>query len=200
MFKSFRRFDTPYTHFESIGESLPTSVAKDVASLTQETELYKVTGSRSDYKSRTFLNNTSYSSFSTSIQTFLDTLTSESFYEEVVTTFGVDLRGSDIRAEVIGDTDGFYQNAHTDSSDKRISWLTYLGGTEQGDNLGTELYDTDLNLVKTSQWGFNNGLIFLPANNTWHGLSKGAKIVGIRKLLIINFVDDWKDEFQLYKH
>jgi len=119
--------------------------------------------------------------------------------EEARNRFGVDLRGSEIRAELIGDVDGFFQNPHTDTADKRITWITYLGSVEENGEVGTDLYDDNLNPIKTVPWGFNNGLIFVPSSKTWHGFPKGRSIQGVRKAFIVNFVEDWDDEVELFR-
>ena len=199
MFESFQPFDLPFRHYFSNGSSIPSEVAADLVRMTKKSSLVRATGSRSDYKHRQFLSDHDYDGFSGNVQRFLDCLVSETFYKEAERSIGIDLRGGDIRAELVADVDGFFQTPHTDTSDKRITWLTYLGTSQENGDVGTDLYDSDHRCQKTATWGYNNGLIFVPGKNTWHGFPKDRKIKGTRKVLIINYVDGWEDDHQLFK-
>lgn len=200
MFDKFKHFTKPYSHYISEGGSLPINVANDILMLAKPSSLTESIGSRSDYDKRVFLNNKDFDSFSDSIKDFLINITSENFYKDVEEYIGVNLRGSCLRAEVVCDIDGFFQVPHLDTTDKRITWLTYLGSVAENGDVGTDIYSDSNTFYKRAPWGFNNGLIFLPSNQSWHGFSKDNRIKGNRKVLIINYVDDWNDVHELYNN
>ena len=60
-----------------------------------------------------------------------------------------------------------------------------------------DIYDAEQKWVGRSSSVFNSGTIFIPGENTWHGFEK-RKIVGIRRLLEINYVHpSWRDKDQI---
>ena len=110
---------------------------------------------------------------------------------------GTTLDGSYLRIEYCQDQGDFWLEPHTDIGAKLFTMLIYLSDDEEGVPLGTDIYDGDLNLVGTAPYGFNRGLIFVPAADTWHGFRKRA-IAGIRKSIIINYVkNEWRSRHEL---
>lgn len=190
----------PFLHFISIGQSLPSDTAQDLLQLAKPSELTDSKGSRADYKERVFLKKDDYSAYPQSIKHFINNILSEEFIQYCNNEFLVDLVGSNLRIELACDVDGFFQVPHTDVGDKRITWLTYLGSIQENNDVGTDLYENDSKHAYAAPWGFNNGLIFKPGPDTFHGFTKGKKIKGNRKVLIINFVDNWKDSHELYSN
>lgn len=199
MFKQLERKEDPFVHFVSSGYSLPIAAANDIVKLAKPSELLDTRGSRADYKERVFLNEASYSNYSKPVRGFLDAILSSDFIDYCRTEFMVDIVGSDLRIELACDVDGFFQVPHTDVGDKRITWLTYLGTVEENNDVGTDLFSDEGTLSYSVPWGFNNGLIFKPGEMTFHGFTKGKSIKGNRKVLIINFVDNWNDKHELYR-
>ena len=92
-----------------------------------------------------------------------------------------------LRVEVICDRKGFWLAPHKDIKEKRMSMLLYANPHGEGEHLGTDLYDADLQLVKTMPYRHNVGYMFGPAHDTWHGLEK-KEIVRERRSLLINYV------------
>jgi hypothetical protein len=111
--------------------------------------------------------------------------------------FGADLSDTRIRLEYAQDRDGFWLQPHTDIGVKRFTMLLYLSDEAGHESLGTDIYrDADTH-VGASPFLPNSALIFVPANNTWHGFEK-RPISGVRKSLIINYVtEDWRATEQL---
>lgn len=199
MFQSFIYYDSPFPHYISEGGSINEEAAEEFRVMATPSHLRKSSGSRDDYASRYFLNEDDYKKYPSGIKNLLDTLNSTEFFESVESLFGVSLKGGNLRAELVCDVNGFFQVPHTDVGDKRITWITYLGSVEDNGEVGTDIFESESNRVKSVPWGFNNGLIFVPGPTTWHGFAKGKKIRGLRKALIINFVDNWQDVDELYK-
>lgn len=198
MLENYQKFHEPFPHYICDGNSLPTNAAKQISEMSKPAELLRKNGSRADYAERVFLRKQNKKHYSEELCAFLDYLESSEFRKECLHNLAIDLEGAEIRAEVVCDVDGFFQVPHTDVGDKRITWLTYLGSVEENGDVGTDIYNDDHSLNKTAPWGFNNGLIFVPNSNTWHGFPKGREIRGYRRVLIINFVDNWKSREEIY--
>ena len=102
-----------------------------------------------------------------------------------------------LRIEYCQDTEGFWLEPHTDISAKLFTMLVYLSSGPEAEDWGTDLYDAALHPAGRSPGGFNKGLIFRPAGDTWHGYAK-RPMRGIRKSLIINYVKaDWRARQEL---
>lgn len=104
-----------------------------------------------------------------------------------------------LRVEYCQDTGSFWLEPHTDISVKKFTMLIYLSDDPALVNCGTDVYDAtpEHRLVHTAPYGFNGGLIFVPASDSWHGFSRRT-INGIRKSLIVNYVaPDWRDRWEL---
>jgi hypothetical protein len=121
----------------------------------------------------------------------LGVLVDELLSRDTIETIEAQLRrpfdGCCLRMEVICDRQGFWLEPHTDIAEKRLSMLLYANPCQEGEHLGTDLYDADLKRVKTIPCRHNVGYMFGPANNTWHGLEK-KEIQQERRSLLINYV------------
>ncbi len=101
--------------------------------------------------------------------------------------------GSFVRLEVLKDTQSFWLKPHCDIPEKLISSLIYINDTGEDKNLGTDLYDEDLNLVKTVPFLHNLGYIFAGPNK-WHGVEANKTIKVDRRGIQLNYVTfqtDW---------
>ena len=105
-----------------------------------------------------------------------------------------DLSNSYVRVEVICDRKGFWLKPHCDIKEKLMSCLLFVNKHNENENLGTDFYDSNLNLVKTLPYKDNYGYFFSSGPNTWHGMEK-KEIFKERRCLQVNYVDfetDWK--------
>ena len=112
---------------------------------------------------------------------------------------GADLSDGALRIEYCQDTDGFWLEPHTDISVKLFTMLIYLADDPALADAGTDVYEGPPNhkLVGRAPYGRGRGLIFIPGENTWHGVAKRA-ISGVRKSIIVNFVTpEWRDRWEL---
>ena len=103
------------------------------------------------------------------------------------------LSHSFVRVEAICDRQGFWLKPHCDIKEKLISSLIFINPFNESENLGTDLYDTDLKKVKTVPYKNNYGYFFTSGSNTWHGMEK-KQIKKERRCLQINYVTfktDW---------
>ena len=109
----------------------------------------------------------------------------------------IDLSNSHLRIEYTQDKDGFYLKPHKDLDVKLFSLMIYLSPEPELSDSGTDMYDAEQNLVKSAPFAKNYGMIFVPGEDTWHGLER-RPIRGIRRSLIVNYVtDDWRARDEL---
>jgi len=112
-------------------------------------------------------------------------------------TLGIKLiNESYLRMEYIQDTDGMWLEPHRDVPDKLFSMVLYLCTGPEAKDWGTDIYDDQKRWVGRSQADFNTAVIFRAGPNTWHGFEP-RPIIGIRRLMEINYVQNWRDIEQL---
>ena len=104
-----------------------------------------------------------------------------------------DLSNSYVRVEIICDRQGFWLKPHCDIKEKLTSGLIFANPFNESENLGTDLYNNNLEKVKTVPYKNNYGYFFTSGPNTWHGMEK-KEIKKERRCLQINYVTfktDW---------
>jgi hypothetical protein len=127
---------------------------------------------------------------------------SQAFQDKRVTDmieqkFGTDLDGTYLRIEYAQDTGGFWLEPHSDLGVKNFTMLLYMSKDPLHKDLGTDIYDADKKHVGRSLFEPNGALVFIPANDTFHGFEPRT-IDGVRKSIIINYVtDEWRAREQL---
>ena len=110
---------------------------------------------------------------------------------------GVALAGSSLRIEYCLDRDGFWLEPHTDIGAKLFTMLIYLSTDPGSEAWGTDILDGEMNLVCTTPYVRDGGLIFIPAADSWHGFHR-RPINGLRRSLIVNYVkDEWRARHEL---
>lgn len=104
-----------------------------------------------------------------------------------------------LRIEYCQDTEGFWLEPHTDIFVKKFTMLVYLSDNHDLRSAGTDIHEgpPDFKYVGSAPYEKNKGVIFIPGENTWHGVGHHP-IRGIRKSLIINYVTSkWRDKWEL---
>jgi len=197
--RDLKKYTTPYLHYDTDGGSLPNDFARELTEVILESApvANNYTGTRADYEnSRVFLKKTG--NFSKNILSEIDRLDSATFKSALSDLFNVDFSDTKLRIELVEDVNGFFQIPHLDVEQKKITWITYLGNSEDVGQVGTDVFDSEKNFVKSSKFEYNNGFIFFPGVDTWHGFSEGKTIKLKRRVLIINYVDNnWRDVHEL---
>jgi hypothetical protein len=126
-----------------------------------------------------------------------DAFQSPAVTSAIETLTGADLAGSFVRLEYAQDTEGFWLHPHTDLGVKRFTMLIYLADDARQIDLGTDLYETEARWAKRSDFVDAAALVFVPSDNTWHGLER-RPISGVRKSVIMNYVtSEWRERWQL---
>lgn len=110
---------------------------------------------------------------------------------------GAKLEGSSLRIECCLDTDGFWLEPHTDIGAKLLTLLVYLSDHPDAVDWGTDVMDREGHVLARAPGTFNEGLLFVPGSETWHGFTR-RPIRGVRKSLIVNYVKpEWRSRHEL---
>ena len=120
-------------------------------------------------------------------------LQSKKTHEHIGSLIGKDLSKSYVRLEVICDRKGFWLKPHCDIKEKLLSCLLFVNRFGESEDLGTDFYNSKLELVKTVPYKNNYGYFFSSDKNSWHGMEKKA-IQKDRRCIQINYVTfktDW---------
>ena len=143
-------------------------------------------------KFRCFLNKENSKGFP-NLTDLISEIRSKNTYGYISEIIKKDLSDSYVRLEVICDRQGFWLKSHCDIKEKLMSSLVFINPFNESENLGTDLYDEKLNIVKTLPYKDNYGYFFTSGSKTWHGLEK-KEIKKERRCLQINYVTfktDW---------
>lgn len=112
-------------------------------------------------------------------------------------TTGIALTGSSLRIEYCQDRDGFWLEPHTDIGVKLFTMLVYLSDVPEAEGWGTDIYDASKRHLGSAPGGFDKGIIFIPADDSWHGVAK-RDFNGVRKSIIVNYVrPEWRARHEL---
>lgn len=200
LLKSFdegERNDEPYTHW-NLTRCIPEDVLDEILALPLEApDLEGVSGKRELHnKTRTYFDAENQKRFPC-CAALSEALQDKRVTGRVAQHFGTDLEGTYLRIEYAQDTGGFWLEPHSDLGVKNFTMLLYLSKDQSHKELGTDIYDADKKRVGRSLFEPNSALVFIPADDTFHGFEKRA-IDGVRKSIIINYVtDEWRAREQL---
>jgi hypothetical protein len=111
-------------------------------------------------------------------------------------TCGIKARTGYLRMEYIQDLDGAWLEPHCDIPEKLFSMVLYLCTGPFAKDWGTDIYDSERKRIGRAAAEFNTAAIFIAGPNTWHGFEP-RPIHGVRRLMEINYVRDWRDRNQL---
>ena len=103
------------------------------------------------------------------------------------------LSKSYVRLEIIADKKGFWLKPHKDISEKLMTMMIWSNPYNESNNLGTDLYNDNFEIVKTVKYHHNSGYFFSSGHDTWHGLEM-KEIKKERRCIQINYVSfetDW---------
>ena len=107
-----------------------------------------------------------------------------------------DLSNSYVRLEIIADKVGFWLKPHKDIAEKLMTMMIWGNPYNESQDLVTDLYNDNYEIVKTVKYIHNNGYFFSSGEDTWHGLEK-KEILKDRRWIQINYVSfdtDWPVE------
>ncbi len=187
----------PYSHW-LLSDVLPVDLADSISRLPfPAATIDRYSGKRNtEDDQRVYLNPETNARFDECAQ-LAETLDSPDVRTALESKCRIDLSASHLRIEYTQDTDGFWLEPHTDISVKTFTMLMYVSRDPRLHDAGTDIFDEERRLFATVPYAFNEGLIFIPGSNTWHGFRK-RPVQGVRQALIVNFVTDaWQDTWEL---
>ena len=188
--------EEPYLHWK-LSDVLPEMMCTGVLTLpVAPPRLGKTDGTRDTYNdSRAFFTPKMRQQFP-ACAVLAEALQRPEVARQFEETNDIDVEGSFLRIEYIQDIDGAWLEPHTDIPDKLFSMVIYLCTGPEAKNWGTDIYDADQKWVGQASAEFNSAVIFIPGENTWHGFDP-RPIRGVRRLMEINYVRNWRDREQL---
>lgn len=187
-------YNSPYPHWlvdqpvtpEVLAEVVNTPVTKGQRAF-DGTRAADNGGDGMDAKLRRYVTRDNIDEFP-AIEKLIDELMAPATVQQFERMLKRDLSDAYLRVEVIADVDGFWLKPHKDIKEKLMSMLVYVNVWGEPEELGTDIYDDNLNVVKTIPYRNNIAYLFAPGDNTWHGLEKGKKIRTVRRSILINYV------------
>ena len=150
------------------------------------------TGEGIDGKLRVFITKENSNKFPYLIK-LIEKLQSKDCHQKISEFLKKDLSKSYVRLEIIADKIGFWLKPHKDIPEKLMTMMIWTNPYNEPENLGTDLYNDNFELVKTIKYKHNNGYFFSSGQDTWHGLEK-KEIKKERRCIQINyvsFITDW---------
>jgi len=153
------------------------------------------TGQGVDGKLRLFVTKENFKEFPY-LKKLINNLQSKNYYQKISELLKKDLSNSFVRLEIIADKIGFWLQPHKDIPEKLMTMMIWVNSYNESENLGTDLYNDNFELVKTLKYKHNNGYFFSSGQDTWHGLEK-KEIIKERRSVQINYVSfktDWPVE------
>ena len=194
--RAAQRKETPYLTWR-LAEVLPEEVCTAILVLPIVPPMLGNTdGTRNTYNDRrTFLTPELRRDFPI-CQNLAEALQRPDVARQFSETCEIDAEGTFLRTEYMQDTDGAWLEPHRDIPEKVFSMVIYLCTGPEAKNWGTDIYDDQQRWVGRSEAIFNSATIFKAGPNTWHGFDK-RPINGVRRLMEINYVRNWRDQEQL---
>lgn len=196
-FENGQQNEAPYRHW-FLSDCLPEDTLDDILDLPFDApDLGGVSGKRELHNAtRTYFdigNRNKHPCCEAFSQAFQDKRITDLIEQK----FGTDLDGTYLRIEYAQDTGGFWLEPHSDLGVKNFTMLLYMSKDPSHKDLGTDIYDANKKHVGRSPFEPNGALVFIPANDTFHGFEPRT-IGGVRKSIIINYVtDEWRAREQL---
>ena len=190
------RSEDPYLHWK-LTDVLPEDMCTGILTLpVAPPVLGKTDGTRDTYnKSRAFITPTLREDFP-ACAVLADALQRTEVARQLEETVEIDAEGGFLRIEYIQDIDGSWLEPHRDIPDKLFSMVIYLCTGPEAENWGTDIYDANCEWVGQASAAFNSAVIFIAGDDTWHGFEP-RPIKGVRRLMEINYVQNWRDREQL---
>lgn len=196
-FAAAERTETPYTWWSAY-DVLPTAAATGICELPfAAPKLGGVSGKRELHNgTRTYFDAGNRARYPV-VEAVAQAFQSAAMIGAVESRFETELAGSYLRIEYAQDIDGFWLQPHSDLGVKLFTLLLYLSDDPAHADLGTDVYTGDKQHFTTAPFRSNSAMIFVPADDTFHGFER-RPIAGVRKSLIINYVtDEWRERQQL---
>jgi hypothetical protein len=192
-----RTFDEPYRHY-LLEDVFPKDVSDELADLPfAAPRLDGVSGKRELHNDqRSYFDAAAMTRFPV-MRAVAQALQSRQVVRLIHDTFDAPIDDTFLRLEYAQDIDGFWLEPHSDLGVKKFTCLIYLSQGPGHEELGTDIYWSRERHYGRSPFKRGGAMIFVPADNTWHGFEK-RPIQGVRRSAILNYVThDWRAREQL---
>lgn len=192
-----RTFEEPYRHF-LLDNVFPKAVAQELAHLPFDApDLGGLSGKRELHNDqRHYFDAQGMERFPV-MRAVAEAFQSAPVVRLIHEAFNAPIDDTFLRLEYAQDGDGFWLEPHTDLGVKKFTCLIYLSDGPGHEELGTDIYWDRERHHGAPAFTPNSALIFIPADNTWHGFEK-RPIQGVRKSVILNYVThEWRAREQL---
>ncbi|HUX81488.1 MAG TPA: 2OG-Fe(II) oxygenase [Halothiobacillus sp.] len=196
-FNTAEQRQSPYKHWR-LHELFPVDIARSISQLPFEPPVIDDTGGRREThnESRRFFDQDAIARFPT-CRSIAEAFQSPELIEAIQKRCNLNLAGTNLRIEYALDTFGFWLEPHTDLGVKKFTMLAYMAEDPEHVQWGTDIYFSKEQHAEQVPATFNTAMIFVPADNTWHGFEP-RPINGIRRTLIINYVaPEWRNRHEL---
>ena len=192
----------PFTHWE-MNNCLDEKTIKEIGFSTipsgnrvyDGTRAADHTGEGEDGKLRLFITKAN-SDLYPNLTKLINKMQNYNFSTKMSEILNKDLSKAFVRLELIGDKKGFWLKPHKDISEKLMTMMIWANPYKESEELGTDLYNNDFEIVKTIKYVDNSGYFFSSGEDTWHGLEL-KEIKKERRCIQINYVTfetDWPVE------
>lgn len=190
------RVEEPYRHWK-LANVLPEDMCTGILTLPiAPSMLGETDGTRNTYNTtRTFLTPSLRARYP-ACAILADALQRPEIARQLEETLQIEAEGSFLRIEYIQDLNGAWLEPHRDIPEKLFSMVIYLCTGPDAKDWGTDIYDAQCRWVGRSSADFNSAVVFIAGPATWHGFER-RPINGVRRLMEINYVRDWRDREQL---
>jgi hypothetical protein len=192
-----RAFDEPYRHY-LLENVFSTDVCDELANLPFATpRLDGVSGKRELHNDqRSYFDAAAMGRFPV-MRAVAQALQSPRIVGLIHQAFNAPIDDTFLRLEYAQDIDGFWLEPHTDLGVKKFTCLIYLSDGPGHEDLGTDIYWSRERHFGRSPFKRGGAMVFVPADNTWHGFEK-RPIKGVRRSAIFNYVThEWRAREQL---
>ncbi len=189
--------EEPYRHW-NLSDCIPNDTMDEIITLPIDAPVLDGESGRRELHNatRTYFDHDNREKYSC-CEVLAQALQDKRVTSSIESTFGVNLDGTYLRIEYVQDTGGFWLEPHTDLGVKSFTMLLYASKNPSHSDLGTDIYNSAKEHVSRSPFQSNGALVFVPADDTFHGFER-RDISGIRQSIIINYVtNDWRERDQL---
>ena len=192
-----KAFEEPYRHY-ILENLLPNDVSDELADLPfAAPRLDGVSGKRELHNDqRSYFDAAGMARFPV-MRALAQALQSRQIVRMIHDAFEAPIDDTFLRLEYAQDVDGFWLEPHSDLGVKKFTCLIYLSQGTGHEDLGTDIYWSRERHYGRSPFKRGAAMIFVPAENTWHGFEK-RPIQGVRRSVILNYVThEWRAREQL---
>lgn len=194
--RAAKREEKPYRHWK-MQDVLPVDMCTGILTLPiAPPTIHDRDGTRDTYNDRRAFFTPDLRRDFAACAVLCDALQRPEVAGQLTETFDLRADTGYLRIEYIQDTDGAWLEPHRDIPDKLFSMVIYFCTGPEAKNWGTDIYDDDRKWIGRAAADFNTAVTFIAGPNTWHGFDK-RPIKGVRRLLEINYVKNWRDIGQL---